>query len=150
MAGRLRQRAVLAPARHAAVDQSRIARRAHRRAEPEALHDARAIAFDERIGRGHEVQRLRHALGRLQVERDDLLARAQRVVGGAAQSLHGAGLRTCDHGDLGAQRSQDAPGHRARADALELDDADALQRPLKRRGGGRLFVHLKLPFSHDL
>ncbi|MNO80125.1 hypothetical protein D3C76_713170 [compost metagenome] len=48
----LGQRAVLAPAGHAAVDQARVLRQALLGAEAQALHHARAVALDQRVGLG--------------------------------------------------------------------------------------------------
>ncbi|MCY1526140.1 hypothetical protein D9M68_611450 [compost metagenome] len=50
------QRAALAPAGHAPVDQLRVALQADIRAEPQALHDARAEALDQHIGTVDQLQ----------------------------------------------------------------------------------------------
>ena len=54
---RLRQRAVLAPAGHAAVDQPRVARRQHLGAEAEPLHHAGPKALDQHVGALDQAQR---------------------------------------------------------------------------------------------
>ncbi len=50
VAGGLRERPVLAPAGHAAVDEPRVAREADVGAEPEPLHHAGPEALDQRVG----------------------------------------------------------------------------------------------------
>ena len=59
MAGGLGERALLAPAGHAAIDEARVARQDNVRAEPQSFHHARAKAFDQGIGVSKQVQHLR-------------------------------------------------------------------------------------------
>jgi len=72
MAGRLRQRAFLTPAGHAAIDEARVARLHHVRPQPKPLHHARAKAFDQRVGVGKQIEHLRDGSPVLEVEFDDL------------------------------------------------------------------------------
>ena len=118
----LRQRAFLAPAGHAAIDQLWIAREHDVRAEAETLHHAGAEAFDQRVGAGEQVEHLRDGGLVLQIELDDLAAahrdRLQVLAGADAVERH----------DLGAHVGQQHAGERARADAGEFDDAEAGER----------------------
>ena len=135
MAGGLRQRAFLAPAGHAAVDQPRIARQHHVGSEAEPLHHAGTKAFDQRVGVGEQVEHLRDRGLVLEVELDDLAAaprhRFQVLLGADAIERH----------DLGAHVGQHHAGERARADAGEFDDAEAGERAGGAGGGlGGWFV----------
>ena len=56
--GGLRERALLAPSGHAAINQTRIVRLHHFRPEPQPFHDARAEAFDQRVGMAQQIQYL--------------------------------------------------------------------------------------------
>ena len=60
----------LAPARHAPVDELRIARETDFRPDTEALGHAGPEAFDQRIRAVNEPQQRRNARRTLQVERD--------------------------------------------------------------------------------
>ena len=129
VAGRLRQRPALPPAGDAAVDQPRVARRAVGRAEAQALHRTGPQAFDQGVASVDQAQRLRCVGAVFQVERQDILAAAQRAVRGAAELfVDGAGLRPGDDGDRGAHVGQHPASQRARADALEFEDPHPRQR----------------------
>jgi len=121
MAGGLRQRAFLPPPGHAAIDQLRVARQHHVGPEPEPLHHAGAKTFDQRIGIGQQVQRLRDRRLVFQIELDDLAA-ADRD---GFQILPGAD--PVERHDLGAHVGEHHAGKRTRADAGEFDDAKACQ-----------------------
>ena len=122
MAGRLRQRAFLAPAGHAAEHQPRIARHHHIGSEAQPLHHAGAKAFDQRVGASEQVQHLRDRGLVLQIELDDFPAaprhRLQILLRADAIERH----------DFGAHVGQHHAGERARADAGEFDDAEAGER----------------------
>ena len=122
MAGRLRQRALLAPAGHAAEHQPRIARHHHVGPEAQPLHHAGAKAFDQRVGASEQVQYLRDCGLVLEVEFDDLSAaprhRFQILLRADAIERH----------DFGAHVGQHHAGERARADAGEFDDAKTGER----------------------
>jgi len=81
VAGGLRQRALLAPAGHAAVDEARVALERDVGPEAKALHHLRAEAFDQHVGGGDQVERLREMAGVLEVELDDLAARLTKSRG---------------------------------------------------------------------
>ena len=66
----MRDRAVLTPAGHPAIDQLRIAREAEIGSEPQPLHDPRPKAFEERVGPVDQAQRGIDASRVLQIDRD--------------------------------------------------------------------------------
>ena len=70
VAGRVRERAVLAPAGHPPVDQPRVAGEALVGTEPEPLGDAGPEALDERVGLLDQPQHALDAVGVLQVDAD--------------------------------------------------------------------------------
>ena len=74
MASGLGERAVLAPARHPAVDQPGVARSAFGGTEAQPLHHTWAIALDQGVGLGDQRQSAHLAVGRLQVYDLDCLA----------------------------------------------------------------------------
>ena len=129
MARGLRQRAFLAPARHAAINQPRVARRRTRdRAQP--LHHAWPKTFDQRVGALKEVKHLRDRGLVFQIEFDDLAP----APGRRFKVFPGAGAIERDH--LRAHICQQHAGERAGSDAGEFDDANAGQRPAGALGGG--------------
>jgi hypothetical protein len=129
VAGRMRQRATLAPTGHAAIHQLWIARRALGRPETQALHDAGAVALDQRVGLGHELERLRDAGRLLQVDHHRLLAAPQRVIGAAAEPLtHREPAGPHDQRHRRAHVGQHAAGQRSGTEAFEFDDVQAGQR----------------------
>ncbi len=123
----LRQRARLSPARHAAVDQLRIARQADIRPEAEALHDAGAHAFDQCVGAVDQAQHGIDSPRIFQVQRqrtfatieDGILAHVERVAGLAAGPL--------DHDDVGPHVGQQHAAEGPRPDAGDFDDADSVE-----------------------
>jgi len=118
----LRQRPVLPPAGHAAVDEPGIASGAIGGPEPKALHHARPVALDQRIRRLDHRQRLRNGFGALQVEGDDPLSSPQRTFGERAiGGAEGRLVRANDRDDFCAEIGQHAAGERAWTDPLELD-----------------------------
>ena len=118
----LRQRAFLAPAGHAAVDEFWVARQHHIGSEPEPLHHAGPKTLDQRVGIGEQVEHLRNRCLVLEVELDDLAAaRCDRL-----QILLGADAVERD--DFRAHVRQQHAGERAGADAGEFDDAETCQR----------------------
>ena len=129
MAGGLRQRAFLAPAGHAAIDQPRIARQHDVRPESEPLHHAGPKPFDQRIGVGEQFEHLRDRGLVLEVELDDLAAAPRNRL----QVLLGADAIERHH--LRAHVGQHHAGKRAGADAGEFDDAEAGERAGGAGGG---------------
>ena len=122
MTGGIGQRAFLAPAGHAAIDEPWIAREHDFRAEAEPLHHAGAKAFDQRIGAGKQVEHLCDRRLVLEVELDHLAAAAR-------DRLH-ALLCTdaIERDDLSAHVGQHHAGERTGTDAGEFDDAEARER----------------------
>ena len=129
MARRLRQRPILPPAGHPAVDEPRIAFRAIGGAETEPLHHARPVALDQRVGGLDQRHRLLDRLGPLEVERDDPLAAPQRQIRvREVEVVEPRLVRADDRDHFRALVGQHAAGERPRADALELDDFQTGQR----------------------
>ena len=126
MPRRLRQRAVLAPAGHAAVDQLRVRGEARFGPDAEPFHHARSKAFDERIGTFEKAAQRRRTGRRLQVECDRAAAPVEqfqtRVIGRRHLT------RALDAEDLGAHVGQHHGGERAGREPGHLDHLDALQR----------------------
>ncbi|KAF5289622.1 hypothetical protein FQR65_LT20784 [Abscondita terminalis] len=119
---RMRQRAMLAPARHAAVDQARVAFQAGPGPQAQALHDAGPKALDQQVGARDQGHGGGLALLAAQVDLD--LAAAAR--GDVLCIDRRAGPRDAQH--LGAQVGQQHGAERPRAQARELDHANALKR----------------------
>ena len=126
MARGLRQRPVLPPAGHPAIDEPRIAFRAIGWAEAEPLHHAGPVALDQRVGLFDQRHRLLDRLGPLEVEDYDPLAASQRQIRvRKVQVVEPRFVRAHDRDHFRALVSQHAAGERPRADALELDDFQA-------------------------
>ncbi|OIQ66162.1 hypothetical protein GALL_522720 [mine drainage metagenome] len=122
VAGGQRQRAFLAPAGHAAIDEPRVPRLHYFGAEPEPLHHPRPKAFDQRIGMFKEVEHLRDRRLVLQVEFDDLASPPGRRF----EVLSSADAIERDH--LRAHIRQHHAGKRAGPDAGKFDDPETGQR----------------------
>ncbi len=120
--GGLRERTVLAPPGHPAVDQARVAGQALVGSEAEALGGAGAHALDEHVSLGDQVEHRRDRLGVLQVQRDAGPPAVEQVVRAAGEHLP-TGPLDPDH--VGPEVGQDHAGVRARPDARDLDDLDA-------------------------
>ena len=121
VAGARRERAVLAPAGHAAVDELRIRGEQDVGTEAEALHHARPEAFDERVRLLREQQRGGDAVFRLEIQRHGA-APAQHDIGGALSSESETGIaRPVDEQHVGAHVGEHHPAERARPDRLELE-----------------------------
>src|SRR4051812_2779494 len=135
MAGGVRQRAFLAPASHAAIDQLWIAREHDIRAEAKTFHHAGAETFDQRVRTGEQVEHLCDGRFVLQIEFDYFAAahrhRLEVLAGADAVERH----------DLGPHVGKQHAGEWARADAGEFDDAKAGKRAGGAGGGlGGWFV----------
>jgi hypothetical protein len=120
--GGLRQRALLAPAGHAAIDQLWVARERDVGSEPEPLHHAGPKALDQRVGLFEQVE---HACDRgpvLQIKLDDPAPAGRHRL----QILFHADAIERHH--IGAHVGEQHAGERPRADACEFDDAKARQR----------------------
>ena len=121
VAGSLRVRPVLAPARHAAVHELRVARRHASGPMPESLRHAGPEPFDERVGLLDHAQHRLDAVGLLEVDADRAPA--------AVQHLHPPGIESAldrlgavDAHHVGAQVGEQHRRERPRPDARDLDD----------------------------
>ena len=122
----VRERAVLAPAGHPAVDQPRVAGQAVVGAEPEPLGGAGAHALEQHVGVLDEREHGLDRLGALQVERDARPAAGEQV--GLAGARADRAARPLDPDHVGAEVGQDRRGVRPGPDPGDLDDPDAPQR----------------------
>ena len=144
MARGLRQRTVLPPAGHAAVDEPRIAPRAFGGAEAKALHDPRPIALDQRVSRLDQAQRLLDRFRALEIEGDHPFSPPKGLVGERAlRTADGRLVGADDRDNLGAEVGEHAAGERPWADALELDDVQARKRTNHCRAPKRR-IHVRL------
>ena len=132
--GPRRERAVLAPAGHAGVDQARVAGQHLVRPGPEPLQDAGPQALHEDVGAVQQAEQDLAAGRRLQVDGDARPAAVDRVVLRADQQRSAAGPVDPDH--VRAQLGQQHAGVRGRAEPGEFHDADPGQRAGRRLHGG--------------
>jgi len=131
VAGALRQRPVLPPAGHAAINESGLAGQAGLRPEPEPFHDARPHAFDQRIATFDHAQHQFGSARRLEVDADRLFAAIEDRLPAQAQ---GSGLSgSLDEDHLGAHIGEQHARERTGADAGDFENADAGQRAALRR-----------------
>ena len=76
MTGGLRQRTLLTPAGHPAIDQPRIARQDDIRSEAQTFHDTRPEPFDQRIGAFEQAEHLCDGSLRFDIDLDHASAAA--------------------------------------------------------------------------
>ena len=126
--GGLRHRTVLAPARHASVDELRVAGEARVGTEAEPLGDAGPEALEQRVGALDEPQHELDAVGVLQVDADRAAAAVQRLEVRLVELRRVDLLRAVDADDVGAHVRQQHPGERPRSDPGQLDDLDSCKR----------------------
>ena len=126
----LRERTVLPPAGHAAIDQSRIALGAFRGTEPKTLHNAWPIALDQRVGRLDQRQRFLDRFGTLQIEGDNPFSPPQRTLGRAAGPDRRAG--PCWGGRLRQPQRRDRRACGRRADLARSPRTRSTFKPSKR------------------
>lgn len=129
--GALGERAVLPPAGHPAVDETRVAGVTGLGADAQALGDTGAVALDQDVGACGQVE---HAVGavrgfqvddhRALVAVGDVVRRVDRE-SGAAGAVHAH--------DVGPEVGQEHGGERAGPDAGQLDDAHAGERAVSWR-----------------
>ena len=125
VAGHLAPRAVLAPAGHPAVDQSRVAGVALGGPEAEPLEGAGTHPLDEDVRPLDQREDGGHRLRSLEVERDARPAAVEQVL--VAHGEHPA-ARPVDADHVGAEVGQGHAGVRARPDPGDLDHLHAPQR----------------------
>ena len=128
VAGHLGVGPLLAPARHAAVDQLGVAGHADVGAQAEALHDAGTEALEDGVGAVDEAQRRLDAGRVLEVDRDRAAPPRQQVAGGVGGVAAADAVGPVDADDLRAHVGEHHAAERPRPDALQLHDADARQR----------------------
>src|SRR5680860_1793397 len=133
MSSSLRERAVLPPAGHPAIDESRVPRVAVLRAEAETFRGARAHPLEEDVGGGDQVQHRLDGEGVLEVHRHARAATREQV--GLPGASAGRPAGTFNSYDVRTQVGQQHRSVRAGADAGELDDPDPFERarPLTQR-----------------
>ena len=127
MTRRLRERPLLAPSRHAAVDQARVPGEALRRTDAEPLRDARSVALDQDICLFDHAQQALAPVGVLQVDRHR--ASTPGIHDEACRLLDRVDdRRPLDAHDLGAHVGQERPCERGRPERRQLQNFDARQR----------------------
>ena len=114
-----------APARHAAIDERRIAREAGIGPDPQPLGNAGPHPLDEGIRVPGKAQHGIDGFGLLEVEDDGLLAALGDLRGTVAGRCRG----TLDADHLGAQVGEQHCAERPRAYPRDLENPDALQDP---------------------
>ena len=114
VAGRLRERTVLAPPGHAPVHQLRVAGEAHVGTEPEPFGHAGPEALDERVGLLDHPQHRLHPVGVLQVDGDGAPP-APVEDEPARPARRRRQLGALDPHHLGAHVGEQRPRERARA-----------------------------------
>ena len=129
VSGRLRERPVLSPAGHAAVDEPRVSLQANLRTEPETLHDAGAEAFDQRVGVLDDAKHRIRGAGLLQVDGKC----PPPALGGPLSSLAEEldvvrAMGAIDANHLGAHVGKHHGAERRRADTCHLDNFESCQR----------------------
>jgi hypothetical protein len=129
VAGARGHRAILAPARHAADHQARVALQADLRCEPQALDDAGAKRVEQHVGALGQLQHEGDRVGPLEVHGDRLaVAQHQRIFQFAFRAEIGR-LRAIHPQHGGAEIGQQHRAQRRRPDAGQLEDAYTVQRP---------------------
>ena len=128
MARRVRVGAGLAPTRHAAIDEARVARKTVVGPDAETFRDAWAESLDEHVGLLDEVEHRGDALGVLEIDADRASAPGEDIepctVGGAATHA----FRSVDAKNVGAQIGEHHGAERPRADSRDLENLQSVQR----------------------
>jgi hypothetical protein len=119
--------AVLPPPGHAAVDQSRVFLQADLRAQPQALHDAGSVAFQQGIGTAYQLQDSSHTLRSFQVHADTAFAAIQEVQSRLLGIAEHTAPRALHPDDRRAHIRQGHGGEGARANAGDFNDGEALE-----------------------
>src|SRR5690606_21504656 len=135
VAGLLAERPVAPVAGDLEIDHARIERRERLVVDPQLLRRAASEALQHHVGLAREAVRDRHALGRLQVQRNAALVVVDRqedrrfalvLRQPAARVVPDAGWLDLD--DVGAQLAQVLGAERARQNLGEIEDPDVLER----------------------
>ncbi len=123
MPGRRRQRAVLPPAGHATVDETRIRPERVVGAKSQPLHHTRPKSFDQHVGFADQLQRQLHIGGRLQIQRN-----RSPPPRGYVELAHAASARPVDPHHVGAHVREHHAAERPWPDPREFNDFNAVQR----------------------
>jgi hypothetical protein len=121
-------RPVLPPAGQPAIDQSRIARRADIRSQPQPLHHAGPEPLDQRVGLRDQVERAGDPLGGLEIDRQRPASPAAQIEFARPRHTGPRGFEPLDRDHFGAEIGEQHRAHRRRADAGEFDNANAGER----------------------
>ncbi|MCY1449923.1 hypothetical protein D9M71_666960 [compost metagenome] len=124
MTGGAGQRAILPPASHATINQGRIARLALFGAQPQALHDPRAHAFDQHIGTFDQLENHLTALSGFQVRHHRTLAAVKRVARGIFRTGDRGGRLALHSDHISAEIRQMHRAKRSGADTADFNDPD--------------------------
>jgi len=108
MACSLRQRPVLPPAGHAPIDETRIARQAHIRPQPQPLHHAGAKPLLQPVGFLHQAQKCLHRRRVLQVQRQRAARAIADIRRAALRALRS--MRTSSAPISASSMAQNGPG----------------------------------------
>lgn len=130
MPGAAGERALLAPARHPAVDEPRVAGVAALGPDAEALGDTGAVALDQDVGAGGEVEDAGGTVGCLEVDDHRSFVAVRHVVLGVDGESGAPGPVHADH--VGAQVGEEHGGERTGPDARQLDHPHARERTAAR------------------
>ena len=115
--GLLCQRPVLAPARHPAIDETRIAAEARLRADAQAFGHTGAKTLDKRIGFFDEAQHRFRAARMLEIDGHRAPAPIEQLVGGIERDTEARVGGAVETQNLGAQVGEQHGAERCRADA---------------------------------
>lgn len=126
MSGGVGERALLAPARHPAVDQPGVAREALLGPHSQPLGHTGAVPLHQHIGALDQLEHLRHPVGALQVHQHGAFVAVGDVAGRIDAQPRASG--PVDPDDIGAEVGQEHGGERAGADAREFDHPHPAQR----------------------
>ena len=129
VAGGVGPRPVLAPAGHPPVDELRVAGKTLVGTGPEPLHHAGAKPLDQGVGTLDEIEQHADAIGMLEVDGEVAPAAQRHVDVRRVRSRAAGSRRPLDADHLGTHVGEQHRGERAGADAGDLDDAVAGQRP---------------------
>ena len=128
VARRLRQGAVLAPAGHAAIDQSGVASKAGVRSQSQTFHNAGTEAFEQDIGPGHKVEHSLRGTRLLEVDRRGAPPPRQDVEARFDHFHHFAAAVPVDAEHLRPHVGQHHGAKRRRPQTGDFDDLDSRQR----------------------
>ena len=127
MACLLAERAVLAPAGHAAVDKARIGFLAGLGAQAKPFHDARAESLDQQVGGSHQIQHRSDAVRALQIDCHGAFTPIGQVEAPLDRKAQIGRREPVDTDHIRAHVGQQHPAKRRRPDAGHFHNPDSLQ-----------------------